>query len=244
VRAKGSSTQSTVAAPYASPVVYVVDDELCVRPALESLIRGAGWQPRLFTSAEEFLACGKILAPSCLILDVRLAYLSGLDSQHLIADRAEIQTIFITGDGDVQMAVNAMKAGAIDFFTKPFCEEAMLNAIRVALEFSRVAVTREAAVRPIRERYALLTPREREVMSLLVAGLVNRRIGTVLGIGERTVKSHRSVIMRKMNARSFAHLIRLSETMWGAGSRASGRPSCANTCHYAVIGNAPLCVRP
>jgi FixJ family two-component response regulator len=212
------SEQSAPALPYGTPMVYVLDKDVSAREGLDALIKSAGWQPRTFASEQEFLACPRTLAPRCLIRDISRPCLNGRDLWDSMTDRAGMPTIFITADDDVEMAVRAMKAGAVDVFTKPFLEDSMRHAIAAALESSRIAVAKEAAVQPIRERYASLTCREREVMRLLVAGLVNWRVGLELGIRECTVKAHRSEIMRKMNARSLAHLINLSGVVCACGA--------------------------
>ncbi len=184
------------------PVVFVVDDDVSMRESLESLIRWAGWKPETFSSAREFLAHPAADAPSCLVLDVELPDLNGLDlQQRLAADRSGMPIIFITGYGDVPMTVQAMKAGAVEFLTKPFAADALLNAIRQAL--------REAAeIKELLDRYASLTRREREVMAWVVTGLLNKQIGAELGTSEITVKTHRGKIMRKMKADSLADLVR------------------------------------
>jgi FixJ family two-component response regulator len=195
----------------AIPVVCVVDDDVSVRESLELLIRSAGWEPQLFASAGDFLARPRVLAPSCLVLDVSLPGLNGLDLQEQIAaDRVTMPIIFITGHGDVPMTVRAMKAGAIEFLTKPFAEDALLNAIRDAIERSRTALEQQAETRVLRESYASLSRREREVLALVVTGLLNKQIGAELGISEITVKAHRGRVMRKMKAGSLADLVNMA----------------------------------
>ncbi len=195
---------------HATPIVFVVDDDVSVRESLELLIRCAGWQPETFASAQEFLSRPRVLAPSCLVLDVSLPDLNGLDLQKRIAvDRSDMPIIFITGYGDVPMTVQAMKAGAVEFLTKPFGDDVLLNAIRHALERSHTALGHEAEIRALRDCYASLTRREREVMALVVSGLLNKQVGGELGISEITVKAHRGKVMRKMKADSLADLVKM-----------------------------------
>jgi FixJ family two-component response regulator len=195
----------------ATPVVFVVDNDISVRESLEVLISCEGWQPQLFASAQEFLALPRVLAPSCLVLDVSLPGLNGLDLQKRVAgDRPDMPIIFITGYGDVPMTVQAMKAGAVEFMTKPFSDDTLLSAIRSAITRSRNVLGREAEVQALRSCYALLTSREREVMSLVVSGLLNKQVGDELGISEITVKAHRGKLMRKMNAASLPHLVKMA----------------------------------
>ena len=196
---------------HATPIVFVVDDDVSVRESLELLIRCEGWQPETFASAREFLARPRGLVPSCLVLDVSLPGLSGLDLQKDIAvERPDMPIIFITGYGDVPMTVQAMKAGAVEFLTKPFSDDVLLSGIRQALERSETALSHEAEMRILRDRYASLTGREREVMALVVAGLLNKQVGSDLGISEITVKAHRGKMMQKMKADSLADLVNMA----------------------------------
>jgi FixJ family two-component response regulator len=196
---------------HTAPIVFVVDDDVSVRESLESLIRFAGWEPETFASAQEFLARPRVLVPSCLVLDVALPDLSGLDLQKRIAvDRSDMPIIFITGYGDVPMTVQAMKAGAIEFLTKPFGDDVLLSAIRRAIERSQAVLDHEAEMRALRDRYASLSSREREVMALVVSGLLNKQVGGELGISEITVKAHRGKVMRKMKVGSLAELVNVA----------------------------------
>jgi len=196
---------------YDAPIVFVVDDDISVREALESLIRVAGWEPQVFASATEFLAHPRALAPSCLVLDVSLPDLSGLELQkHIASDRIEMPIIFITGHGDVPMTVSAMKAGAVEFLTKPFSDDVLLAAIQNALERSLSVLGQEARLRALRACYETLTPREREVMALVVTGRLNKQVGSELDISEITVKTHRGNVMRKMKANSLPDLVKMA----------------------------------
>jgi FixJ family two-component response regulator len=220
---------------FGNPVVFVVDDDVSVCESLELLVESAGWQAATFGSGQEFLSRPRVAAPNCLVLDVALPDLSGLDLQRLVADRTEMPIIFMSGHGDVAMTVRAMKAGAVEFLTKPFRHDVMLNAIRDALERSAGALAREAQMLGLRECYASLSPREREVMALVVSGRLNKQVGGELGISEITVKAHRGKLMRKMNAHSLADLIKMALSLrvsapvgpegWRSPGRATHRGS-------------------
>ena len=193
------------------PIVFIVDDDVSVRESLELLIRNEGWQPETFASAQEFLGRPKTLVPSCLVLDISLPGLNGLELQKRVAiERTDMPIIFITGYGDVPKTVQAMKAGAVEFLTKPFNDEVLLGAVRQALERSRAVLSHEAEIQELRNCYASLTPRERQVMALVVSGLLNKQIGGELGISEITVKAHRGQVMQKMKANSLADLVRMA----------------------------------
>ena len=196
--------------PDVPSIVFVVDDDVSVRESLELLIRTAGWRPETFSSAQDFLSRPSPIVPCCLVLDVTLPGLSGLELQRQLVHRAEMPIIFITGHGDVPMSVQAMKAGAVEFLTKPFKDGVLLDAISGAIERSRVALRQDSEMRVLREGYASLTPREREVMVLVVSGLLNKQVGGELGISEITVKAHRGQVMRKMKADSLPDLVTMA----------------------------------
>lgn len=194
-----------------TPIVFVVDDDISVRESLEPLIRSAGWQPKTFASAQEFLDHPRALVPNCLVLDISLPGLNGLELQRRVAvERTDVPIIFITGHGDVPKTVQAMKAGAVEFLTKPFSDEVLLSAIRQALERSRLVLCHEAEMQALRDCYASLTPREQQVMALVVSGLLNKQVGGELGISEITVKAHRGKVMQKMKADSLPDLVKMS----------------------------------
>ena len=206
---------------HATPIVFIVDDDVSVRSALESLIESAGWVPETFASAQEFLRRPRVAAPSCLVLDVSLPDINGLELQRRVAtDRTDMPIIFISGYGDVPMTVRAMKAGAVEFLMKPFKDDVLLDAIRGAIERSLTALREESEAQVLRSRSASLTPREREVMALVVSGLLNKQVGGELGISEITVKAHRGQVMRKMKAESLPALVTMA---WRLGVRTTSR---------------------
>jgi FixJ family two-component response regulator len=205
----GSSPMAT-----AKPIVFVVDDDVWVRESLETLVRDEGWQPETFSSAQQFLDRPRAVTPSCLVLDISLPGLNGLELQKRVAvERTDMPIIFITGHGDIPMSVGAMKAGAVEFLTKPLNDEVLLTAIRRALEQSRLALAQKAEMQELRDRYASLTPREMQVMALVVSGLLNKQVGGELGISEKTVKAHRGQVMQKMKANSVADLVKMAEKL-------------------------------
>jgi FixJ family two-component response regulator len=211
---------SAAARSQQKPIVFVVDDDVSVRESLDLLIKFAGWQSETFASAVDFLARPRTTTPSCLVLDVSLPDLDGLELQKLIAsERTDMPIIFITGHGDVPMTVQAMKAGAVEFLTKPFDDEVLLSAIRHAIKRSAAALDEQAEITALRSNYESLTPREREVMGLVVAGMLNKQIGLRLGISEITVKAHRGKMMQKMKAESLADLVKTAVRLGLAPAR-------------------------
>ena len=198
----------------ARPIVFVVDDDISMRESLEALIQDEGWHVETFTSAEEFLNRPREIVPHCLVLDISMPGLNGLELQkRLVVQQPEMPIIFMTGHGDVPKSVQAMKAGAVEFLTKPFSDSTLLSAIRGAIERSKALVDRNAELQALKSRYARLTSREREVFALVIAGLLNKQVGNELGISETTVKAHRGCVMRKMKAGSLAELINMARRL-------------------------------
>ena len=196
--------------PDATSIVFVVDVDVSGRESLQALIRAAGWRPETFASPQAFLSRPRVAVPCCLVLDVTLPGLNGLELQQQLAERTEMPIVFITGHGTVPMSVQAMKAGAVEFLTKPFKKDVLLDAIRGALERSRLALRLDSEVRDLRRRYESLTPRERQVMALVVSGLLNKQVGGELGISEITVKKHRGRMVEKMKADSLPDLVTMA----------------------------------
>jgi FixJ family two-component response regulator len=196
--------------PDVTSVVFVVDDDVSVRESLEGFISAAGWHPETFASPQEFLSRPRADVPCCLVLDVTLPGLNGLELQALLAERTDMPIVFITGHGTVPMSVQAMKAGAVEFLMKPFKKDVLLAAIRGAIERSRLALRLDSEMRVLRMRYDSLTPRERQVMALVVSGLLNKQVGGELGISEITVKKHRGQVMGKMKADSLPDLVTMA----------------------------------
>lgn len=209
----------------AMTTVFIVDDDISVRESLESLIVSAGWKPEAFASAQEFLARPQPSQPCCLVLDLSLPDLNGLELQKRIADRTNLPIIFITAHGDIPSSVRAMKAGAVEFLTKPFGADVLLSAVRDAIQRSRASLEDEADLKMLRDRYQSLTLRERQVMALVVLGQMNKQVAGELDISEVTVKAHRGRMMRKMNARSVAELVNTAARLGHPTAGASVRDS-------------------
>jgi FixJ family two-component response regulator len=210
---KFAGPQSGSPQPHVTPVVYNIDDDASARESLELLIRCAGWQPITFASARDFLSHPQVFAPSCLILDVGLPDISGLDLQQQLAEGYHPPIIFLTGQGDIPTSVRAIKAGALDFLTKPFRPQQLLGLVRAALVQDCERRARQTEVDSLQRRFASLTPREREVLPLVVSGLLNKQAAAHLGISEITYQIHRTNVLRKMEAQSFAELVRMADAL-------------------------------
>jgi FixJ family two-component response regulator len=205
-----------------TPIVFIVDDDISVRESMELLIRDENWQPKTFASAQEFLDHPRKRVPSCLVLDLSLPGLSGLELQkQLTVEHIDMPIIFITGHGDVPQSVQAMKAGALEFLTKPLNNDALVTAIRSAIHRSSLALVQNAEMQELQHRFDSLTSRERQVMALVVAGLLNKQVGGELGISEITVKAHRGQVMQKMKANSLADLVRMAGRLGPTGAATS-----------------------
>jgi FixJ family two-component response regulator len=227
-----------------TPIVFVVDGDASMRDALACFVGAAGWQSRTVASAEEFLALPRVTTPSCLLVELQLPGMSGLDLQRLIADRSDMPVIFMSSRADVRATVQAMKGGAFEFLTKPFADDLLPTTLRHALERSQAALRRLSQIKALEDRYESLSRREREVMGLVVCGRLNKQVGCELGISEITVKAHRAKMMRKMQAASFAELVKMAASLGQApprnvsviADRAPIRPAGSARIEHAVLG--------